>query len=616
MINKAIFCLVINLHLPCVFFSQTIDRIEPPNWWIGMKDQRLQIMLYGDSLGDLRAESTYKGIKILKSESPENKSYLFIDLEIKSKAKPGKVPIKLFKDKKEITQIEYSLLTRVNGSASRKGYNTEDVIYLITPDRFANGDPENDQIHGMKENPDRALKNGRHGGDIEGIRQNLDYISKMGFTAIWSNPVLENDMPKYSYHGYAITDFYKVDPRMGTNASYKDFCQEANQKGIKIIMDMILNHTGSSHWWMTNPPTKDWFNYYNQPYTETNHRKTIQADPYSAAEDLAILEDGWFVPTMPDMNVRNPWLANYLIENTIWWIEYAGLSGIRMDTYFYPDEDFMAEWSRRVMEEYPNFNITGEVWYENPSIVSYWQKGKQNSNGYVSYLPSLFDFPIQSALQKALLAPEDRDGGWLHLYEMLALDFQYANPMQLVVFPDNHDMTRIYTQLGEDQAKLKMALAYTLTIRGIPQIFYGTEVLMTSPPQRDDGLVRSDFPGGWIGDDKNAFSGQGLSTEQTDTQEFLRRILTWRKGATAIHHGQITHFVPQQGVYVFFRYDDHQKVMIILNKNVNITTLKLDRFKRILGDSITGTEIISGKTIDLNNEILLSGPGPMIVEIK
>src|SRR4030095_65658 len=502
-------------------FCQSISRIEPPNWWTDMKDPNLQIMLYGENIGHLKAKIKYSGVKLIQESCPENDNYLFIDLAIKKNAKAGSIPIELSYNEGHKLNIKFPLYSREPGSAERIGFTTSDVIYLVTPDRFANGDKLNDQVEGLREAPNRADKNGRHGGDIEGIRQHLDYIHDMGFTFIWPTPVLENNMPKYSYHGYAITDFYKVDPRMGTNELYKSFCHEARQKGIKVIMDMVINHCGLEHWWMKDPPTKDWINYYQKDFVGTNHRKTIQMDPYAAPEDHDILTRGWFVRTMPDLNVENPILGKYLIQNSIWWIEYAGLSGIRMDTYLYPDENYMSEWSKRVMNEYPNFNIAGEVWHINPAIVSHWQRGKINANGYVSYLPSLFDFPVQNSLRNALMSSDEGDSGWTVLYETIAQDFLYANPQQLVVFPDNHDMNRIYTQLGEDYDNFKMALVFVLTTRGIPELFYGTEILKTSPEKREDGIIRSDFPGGWEGDTVNVFTGKKLTSQQKASLEFL-----------------------------------------------------------------------------------------------
>ncbi len=608
--------LFINIFFIChVIYGQVPTKIEPPNWWIGMKDQTLQIMIYGENIGRLQAKIRYKGVHLERTSCPENTNYLFLDLSIKKNTKAGTIPILLFDQDRQVMNFDYPLLDREAGSAERKGFNTSDVIYLITPDRFANGDPQNDSVEEMTETSNRTDKNGRHGGDIEGMRNHLDYISDLGFTAIWPNPVLENNMPRYSYHGYAITDFYKVDPRMGSNESYKTFCREASQKGIKVIMDMVINHCGLEHWWMKDPPTKDWINNYGKPYLGTNHRKTIQMDPYAAPEDHDVFTEGWFVPTMPDLNPENPFLGTYLTQNAIWWIEYAGLAGIRMDTYVYPDENYMSEWSERVMNEYQNMNIAGEVWHINPAIVAHWQRGKTNENGYVSYLPALFDFPIQNALSNALMSDDGGDSGWAMLYETLAQDFLYADPQQLVVFPDNHDMVRIYSQLNEDLAKFKMAITYILTTRGIPELFYGTEILMASPGPRDDGRIRADFPGGWAGDYVNGFTGEGLTNQQKEAQHFIRHLLEWRKGVSVIQHGRLMQYVPEHGVYVFFRYTDTEKVMIVLNKNEAPVTLQLDRFRRMLGAAVKGKEIISGKEIEMGESIRLEKAGPLIIEI-
>jgi len=596
--------------------NSQVDRIEPPNWWIGMENPNLEIMLYGKDIGYLKPETKAKGVKIREFSCPENKNYLFIELNFSSGCQPGPVPINLMKGEEIATTINYPLKSRMLDSQKRLGYNSSDVIYLITPDRFANGDPKNDNVDGMLEVSNRKSKDGRHGGDIEGIRQHLDYIEELGVTSIWINPLLENNMPAYSYHGYAITDFYKVDPRMGNNEAFKKLCDDAHTWGLKVIIDGILNHCGSMHWWMKDPPTRDWINYYDQPYVETNHRKTLEQDPYAAPEDLEILEKGWFVKTMPDLNVTNPKLATYLVQNTIWWMEYSGADGIRMDTYLYPEQNFSTAWSKAIMAEYPNINITGEVWHEQPSILSYWQKGKENTNKYKSHLPSLFDFPLQAALNKSLTTDNSWGQGWIYLYETLALDFEYPNPNNLVVFADNHDMSRIYAQLGESAAKVKLAMAYILTIRGIPEIYYGTEVLMSSPRSRDDGKARGDLPGGWNGDLINAFTGKGLSAEQKAMQQYLIKILKWRKGASAVQSGKTLHYVPEKGIYVYFRYNDEQKIMVVLNKNEEAQKLDPNRFKKTIDISTKGIEIISGKSISLDGPFQVPAMSAMIIECK
>ncbi len=617
MVRKALFFVIlvsINLVSESAYCQETV-RVEPPSWWIGMKDHRLQLMLYSKGIGDYHAEIRYPGIRLTNAVSPENKNYLFVDLEIDPRAEPGNLIIELTQQDRPKMEIKYPLYQRDALSADRPGYTTRDVIYLVTPDRFVNGDTTNDEVDGMLEKPDRQNKDGRHGGDIEGVRQHLDYIRDMGFSALWLNPVLENNMPQWSYHGYAITDFYRVDPRFGTNESFQRLCREAREKGVKMIMDMIHNHCGSHHWWMDDLPTTDWINYNQQPYVQTNHQKTVHPDPYAAQEDITVLEDGWFVATMPDLNVRNPFLANYLIQNSLWWIEYAGLSGIRMDTYLYPESGYMATWTGRVMMEYPHLNITGEVWLENPSFLAYWQRGKQNKDGYLSNLPSLFDFPTQAALRTSLTAEDTWLSSWIYVYDVLAQDFEYPDPDELVVFTDNHDMARIYAQLGQDLAKTKMALAYILTIRGIPQIYYGTEVLMNSPVSRDDGLIRGDFPGGWPDDTNSAFTGTGMTETQKAMQQFLQKLLHWRKNATAVTHGKTLHYIPENGIYVYFRYDDNQRLMIILNKNTTPVRLNAARFTSGLAGATIGTDILTGSIVDLTKPIELAGPGPTILAI-
>jgi len=597
-------------------FGQSIERIEPPNWWIGMQNPHLQIMFQGPNIGLLRPEVDLKDIKLLDFKCPGNKNYLFVDISIGPKCIAGKVPIRLYNGKEFVTTISYPLQERQANSRTRKSYTPSDVIYLITPDRFANGDPTNDNALGMIEKANRSDKNGRHGGDIEGIHQHLEYISDMGCTAIWINPLLENNMSRYSYHGYAITDFYNIDPRMGTNESYRELCHDAHRLGLKVIMDGINNHCGLEHWWMKDLPTPDWINFNQQSYIETNHRKTLQPDPHAYAGDITILENGWFVPTMPDLNVTQSYLATYLIQNSIWWIEYAGIDGIRMDTYLYPDQNFSANWSKAVTEEYPDLNITGEVWYEQPSVLSYWQKGKLNANGYQSYLPSLFDFPLQLALVKSLNSDNSWGNGWVYLYETLALDFEYPDPDHLVVFADNHDMSRIYAQLDNDIEKVKLALAYIFTTRGIPEMYYGTEIIMNSPKTRDDGLVRGDFPGGWLQDTINAFSGEGLNAQQKAMQQYVKKILNWRKTATAIQNGKLTHFVPENGLYVYIRHNEQQQIMVVLNKNATSQTLNLDRFRKLLSQHHIGEEIITGKPISLDQLLQVPAMQAMIIDCK
>ncbi|WP_423129956.1 glycoside hydrolase family 13 protein [Gaoshiqia sp. Z1-71] len=596
-------------------FAIGIDRVEPMFWWAGMKNPNLQLMIHGENIAGTNVELAYPGVTLQAVTRVENPNYLFIDLKISEKARPGSFTISFSSKKKTEARYVYELKAREDGSAGRQGFNSSDVIYLITPDRFANGNPANDEMPGMKEKPNREDKDGRHGGDLRGIINSLDYLQDLGFTAVWLNPVLENNMTRTSYHGYSTTDFYRVDPRYGSNDEYRELSDELKKRGMKLIMDMIFNHCGSEHWWMDDLPMADWINHYPE-YKITSHRRTVNQDPYAAETDKQDMADGWFVPTMPDLNQRNPFMANYLIQNSIWWIESIGLEGIRQDTWPYPDKEMMAAWTKQVLDEYPNFNIVGEEWSLNPATVSYWQKGKLNADGYRCFLPGLMDFPLQHAAGQALKNEESWDKGLQELYDALSNDFLYPDAGNLVVFPDNHDMLRFFTQVNEDKDLLKMALAYFLTIRGIPQIFYGTEILMSSPEPKDDGLIRSDFPGGWDGDRVNAFTGEGLSAGQKDMQHYLRTIQSWRKNKEVIHSGKLMHFVPQDGIYVYFRYNNDDAVMVVLNKNRETKNLSTERFAEVMKGYINGTEIISASRINDLTMITVPARSAMIIQLK
>lgn len=591
-----------------------ITHLEPANWWVGMKYNQVQLMVHGEDIAQLTPAVSYPGVHISGVERVKNPNYLFITLAIDAKAKTGKFPIRFSENDSVVLEQDYVLMAREPGSAERKGFNTSDAIYLITPDRFANGDARNDSIDGLAEKPNREFKGGRHGGDIAGMQQHLDYIAAMGFTQIWPNPLVENNQPEYSYHGYAATDLYKIDRRYGTNEEFRQFVRKAKQKGIGVIQDIVLNHIGSKHWWMADLPTEDWLNFPDK-YTETTHRRTVMQDPYAAPEDKEIFVSGWFVPSMPDLNQRNPLVARYLIQNTLWWIEYAGLSGVREDTYGYADEKFLTLWAKTVMEEYPQFNMVGEEWSANPAVVAHWQRGKQNASGHVPYMPSMMDFPIHETLRTVLIEEETWGTGVIRLYETLANDFLYPDPMNLVIFAENHDTSRIYSWVYEDVDLFKMAMVYMATMRGIPQFYYGSEVLMTSPRERDDGAVRADMPGGWKGDEKNAFTGKGLSAAERDAQRYLKRLLNWRKQSPVIHQGKLQHFAPVDGVYVYMRYLGNKMVMVVLNKNKQEKTLDLARFESLLAGKKTAHDVMQARKVDINKPVMLSPKSSLIIEL-
>jgi neopullulanase len=599
-----------------------IDRFEPASWWIGFKDPTLQILVHGPKIGGLTPKLDYPGVKLIGTKPGANPNYLFIDLEISPSAAPGSVEIAFQRKGRTLERRVLQLQARAAGSAQRLGFAPKDAIYLITPDRFANGNPGNDSVKGLREAANRAIPGGRHGGDIEGVIGGLDYIAGMGFTQVWLNPLLENDQPEYSYHGYATTDFYRVDPRYGSNEDMRRLSAAAKARGVGLIMDMILNHVGSKHWWMADPPGPDWINFGGK-FSQTNHLHITQMDPYVAQRDAKQFADGWFVEVMPDLNQRDAHLAKYLIQNSIWWIEYANLSGVRMDTYPYPDKAFMSEWSRRVNEEYPNFTVVGEEWVRNPAQIAYWQKGHVNKDGYVSYLPSLMDFPLQDMMRQALTEEEKPwpSSGLFKLYEALANDFVYTDPGRLVVFPDNHDMDRILTQMGGDIALAKMALGYVATVRGIPQIYYGTEVLATNPGPRDDGIIRSDFPGGFAGDKVNAFTGAGLSPDQRDFQDFIRKLLIWRRSQPALMEGRLIHFAlnagdaQRKGVYVLARLSADDGVLIAINKDATAKSLPSGDYAEALRGKTSGRDVISGRLMNLARTLDLPARSITIIDL-
>ena len=588
-----------------------IERVEPPNWWIGFSEPDVRLLVYGDGIGELRPAVDYPGVTVLDTLTTENRNYLFVRLRIAADAEPGEFDIVFTGEEGQITH-PYRLDSRNPDPGHTRGFSPRDAIYLITPDRFANGDPDNDAIEGLGDIVDRSQPGTRHGGDLRGIIDRLDYIAGLGFTAVWLNPVLENAMPDYSYHGYATTDFYRVDPRMGSNEELAELARTGREKGVGLIMDMIVNHAGLHHWWMADPPADDWVHQWDG-YVETTHAKTLSVDPYGAEIDRREFFDGWFVPTMPDLDQDNPLLAEYLIQNAIWWIEYLGLAGVRMDTYPYSGRPFMAEWTRRVMEEFPDFNVVGEEWTDNPLIVAYWQGGADKHDGYRSWLPSVMDFPLNSVLAPALTAGESFSDGLIKLYSMLANDVLYPDPGGLVIFGDNHDMLRIYSQLGEDDGLFELAMAYLATMRGAPQIYYGTEILTAS--SGDHGDIRSDFPGGWAGDSVDAVSGAGLTDEQLQAQSLVRTLFNWRKTSTPVHEGGLTHFLPQAGVYVYFRSLGSERVMVVLNKNTDPYALDTARFEEVLGDAQTGVDVIRGESYDLTSPIPLTPRTALVLEI-
>ncbi|WP_371764009.1 glycoside hydrolase family 13 protein [Massilia sp.] len=607
--------LAISAMLPALWAGAApyaIQHVEPMNWWVGMKSSELQVMVHGEKIAELEPALAYPGVRIAGVERTDNPNFLFVNLKIGATTKPGELELQFKRGKDVVTTVPYRLDARRKDSAARRGFDSGDAVYLIVPDRFANGNPANDDA-GMREKSDRGNPDGRHGGDLAGMQAQLDYIRNLGFTMVWPTPLLENNQQAYSYHGYALTDYYKIDPRFGSNEDYRNYVAAANARGIGVIHDVVVNHIGTGHWWMRDMPSSDWINHGTQ-FVKTNNQHTVAQDIHAAPEDKAGFVDGWFDTTMPDVNQKNKLVARYLIQNTLWWIEYANLSGIREDTYSYADPAFLNDWNRAVRAEYPHLNVVGEEMDDRPYMVAYWQKGVVNRDGFRSELPSVMDFPLVDTAPKALTAPEDGGQGLIRIYETIAADYLYADPLKLMVFPDNHDRPRALAQVDGNVDLLKTDLVLMATTRGIPQVFYGTEMLIQGPKQRTDGVLRADMPGGWAGDTVNAFTGTGLTDAQRDMQHLVRTLFNWRKTSSAVKTGKLTHYMPSDGHYVYFRHDGKQTVMVVLNKNPQATQLDLARFAGMVKQARQGRNVLTGAAVDLRAPLALPAMTSVVVE--
>lgn len=593
------------------------QHIEPPHWWVGMREPHVQIMVHAPGVAALEVQlQPYAGVHLRGVQRTRNPNYLFVDLHVEPTAHAGSVRLVFRRGPDVVETLDYALHARRPGSAERKGFDASDAVYLLMPDRFANGDPGNDQVEGLGDGVARDIPSARHGGDLAGMRQHLDYIAGMGFTMVWPTPLLENRQPQHSYHGYALTDFYRVDPRFGSNQDYVNYVAAARQNGLGVLQDVVLNHIGSGHWWMQDLPDDNWVHSPRGPYLQTSHRHTTVMDPHAAPQDRTQFLQGWFDTSMPDLNQRHPLLARYLVQNSIWWIEQADLSGIREDTLSYAEPAFLQQWTGGVLREYPQFNIVGEEMQDKPHQIAYWQKGALNRDGYDSGLPSLMDFPLSDALPAILTEPDGWDRGLGRLYELMASDYLYPNPMNLLLFADNHDRSRIFSVLGEDRERLQTALLLVATLRGIPQVFYGTEILQTSPLERDDGRVRADFPGGWPHDRVNAFTAEGLRADQRHMQDWLRRLLQWRKTSPAVTQGKMVHYVPENGTYVYFRTSERDTVMVVINKRSQDGALDLPRFQGVLQGRRVATQVLTGETVDLTRPLTLRAHQSVVLQLK
>ena len=595
-------------------FAQ-IERIEPPFWYAGMHNPELQIMFYGKNISQFQV-SLSNTIPITNVKRTENPNFLFVTINTKNIS--AKEIVFTFKNKKESFTQNYSLKQRRENSAQRKSFDASDMMYLIMPDRFSNGETNNNSNDSTTEKYNRDLPGGRHGGDIQGIINHLDYINELGATTIWSTPLCEDNDAQYSYHTYGQSDVYKIDPRYGTNADYVRLSNEIHQRKMKLVMDYVTNHWGIEHWMMKDLPTNDWFNKFEN-YTQTNHKRTLVHDINASKIDTKECFDGWFVPSMPDLNQRNPLVLNYLIQNAIWWIEFADLDGFRVDTYNYAEPSAIAKWTKAITHEYPNFNIVGEVWMQNQAQMAYWQKDSKIAaiQNYNSHLPSVMDFTLLGALGSVFNEDDgSSDKGMVKIYDNFANDFLYPNINNLLIFAENHDTQRINHVYNNDIRKYKMAMALLATVRGIPQLYYGSEIGMAGNKDNGDADIRRDFPGGWEGDANNAFTKEGRTAGQSEYFDFTSKLFNWRKTKSVLHNGKMTHYIPEKNTYVYFRHNSSESVMVLFNNSSETKTLKSNRFAENIGNHTTGKDVITDNIIDVTSEINLEPKSVLILELK
>ncbi|AWM13114.1 alpha-amlyase [Flavobacterium sediminis] len=607
------------LYLILVLFtisiSAQIEKMEPPFWYEGMNYNQVQILFYGKNIAQNQV-SVSDNVVITNVVKTENPNYVFVTINTKDVS--SRILHFTFRNGRKSFVKDFEIKKRRPNSALRKSFDSSDVIYLLMPDRFANGNPDNDSVKKLQEKGNRSLPGGRHGGDIQGIIDHLDYVQELGATAIWSTPLCEDNDKGYSYHTYGQSDVYQIDVRYGTNEDYKRLAAEMHKRDMKLILDYVTNHWGAEHWMFKDMPTYDWFHQF-PGYAQSNYRMTTQFDSNASQRDAKYCMDGWFVPSMPDLNQSNPLVLNYLIQNAIWWIEYADLDGFRVDTYSYNDKEGIAKWTKAITDEYPYFNIVGEVWMHDQAQMSYWQKDSPIAKiqSYNSYLPSVMDFTLHDAFGNVF---NENNAGWndgmIKFYDNFTNDFLYANPNNLLIFLENHDTGRFNQNYQKDFKKYQLGMTVLATMRGIPQLYYGTEIAMAGDKGKGDADIRQDFPGGWESDSNNAFTNSGRTAEQKHFFDFTKKVLNWRKTSKAIHNGKLMHYIPENNVYVYFRYTDDETVMVILNNNLENQTLSLSRFEERLKDFTSADEVISGSKISLEKELSISGKTAMILELK
>lgn len=588
-------------------------RVEPPFWWVGMKNPTVELVIYERLIKGYKVNVNYPGVKVLNVTPVENPNYLFVELEIDLDTKPGKFRILLTKGD-VVRPVDYELKART--VTPSKGLDPSDYIYLIMPDRFANGDPSNDIVPTMQQKGiyrDRIFF--RHGGDIQGVIDKLDYLQEMGITTLWLNPVQENDEPYESYHGYAVTESYKIDARFGTNELYKQLVDECHRRGMKVVMDIIHNHFGDQHWLIKDLPEEDFIHQFDT-FTRSNYREIVHMDPYVAQVDLERMTQGWFDHHMPDLNQKNPRMARYLIQQNIWWTEYTGHDGYRIDTYTYPNQDFMSDWAAAQLAEYPDLTLFGETWVHGTATQAYFTKDQHLGERGNTNLPAVTDFQMNFAIMDALLKPQGWTDGVAKLYYTLGKDFVYDDPYNNVLFLDNHDMNRLFSTLNGDIRKWKSGMILLSTLRGIPCLYYGTEILMQGQGGAFGEAGRIDFPGGWLDDPVNKFTTQGKTQQENEAYNFLKNLLNYRKNNSALHRGQLMQYVPENGIYVYFRYDENQRIMVVYNSNADDKSITTARFSEGMKAARKGINVMTGQRIDDLSTLNIEAHSTLLIELR
>lgn len=597
--------------------GQRIERIEPLNWWIGMQTD-LQIMFYGNDIGGCNVTSLDSDLKVTSLHKADSANYLFVDVAVDPNAKAGDYRL-LFSGSGEPFEVSYTLSERREGSGERVGFGTSDMLYLLMPDRFANGDPSNDTTPDTADQAPRSDRDGRHGGDIKGIIDHLDYLASLGVTALWSTPLLLDNELRCSYHGYACADYYRIDPRFGSNELYRTMVDEAHQRGIKVVMDFVTNHCGTAHRWMNDLPFDDWINKF-PTFTRSNYAMSSYMDPNASQYDQDICKRGWFDTTMPDMNLCNPFVVRYFAQAAVWWIEWAGLDGLRVDTFPYNDRWGIAEWCHEVRKEYPSISIVGECWFHSADQIAFWEGGHStNIDGYDSNLTNVMDFQLCDALGEVLRSDRTPrwDGGVMSVYNSLSHDFVYDNPLNLMIFMTNHDTTRSADVARGDKDALKIAMTLLATMRGMPQLYAGDETMLRADdPNGGDGAKRIDFPGGWKGDRVDLFTARGRDRDQNELFDHIARLFNWRKGKEVIHSGRTLHFIPSDNCYVYFRYNSSDKVMVVANCSFDSVALDWNRYGEIVDSGAEGVDLLSGSSVKAGELLTVAPRSSLVIEFR